>query len=108
MNIALDYDNTFSRQRDMWWTFVLNARDWGNDIRIVTSRNPDLDKIEDSLIEYLGLKVIYTNGVAKKFFCENFADLPVDVWIDDKPESILENSSLTPQQLDEWRKNRDV
>ena len=103
MKIALDYDNTYTEDPYFWSLVAGKAIDHGHDIRIVTVRHPTYDKIEAHEIK---IPVIYTNGVAKKFWCEFFEEWIPDVWIDDKPQAVTANSAATQQQLDEWRKTR--
>jgi hypothetical protein len=107
MKIALDYDQTYSLDPVFWNRFIFSAHGSGHEVRIVTMRGRDLDRTK-ALIEVEEiLPVIYTGGVAKKWFLTHFGgDFQPDVWIDDKPESILNNSSATPESLVEWRANR--
>ena len=108
MRIALDYDLTYTLDPDMWDNFIAIALNSNHDIRIVTARSP----IHDVLPQEFIIPVIYCDGVAKKFHCTWFADdgegwLP-DVWIDDKPENITNNSTATRDSLAEWRASRDA
>jgi hypothetical protein len=104
MKIALDYDGTWTLSPKFWGEFVVKAHLNGVDIRIVTHRHDVLDQITDTP-PYI--KIIYTDGVAKKWFCEHRGDRWVpDVWIDDKPKGILENGPLTEQEINEWRATR--
>lgn len=104
MKIALDYDQTYTADRAAWSNFIDLFTEFGHDIRIVTHRHEELDKIEDVP---LGIKIIYTDGVAKKWYCERRGDFWVpDIWIDDKPKGIFENGPLTQEQVEEWRANR--
>jgi hypothetical protein len=107
MKIALDYDHTYSSNPKLWDKFIDLARMAGEDIRIVTARDWQHDRTP-FLRELEGkLPVVYTAGVAKRWYCQHFTDGFVpDIWIDDRPESILENSQATPESLAEWRKER--
>lgn len=102
MKIALDYDQTYTVDPKFWNCFLDYAEEFGHEVRIVTARHPEKDKID------VPLEIIYCNGVAKRFYCEHFADWSPDVWIDDKPHSIDENSKATKEWLKEWRETRDV
>lgn len=108
MKIALDYDHTYSADPAFWGGFIRLCEYSGHEIRIVTARDErfdrtePLEKIEDHI------PVIYTRGIAKRWYCEHFVeDFMPDIWIDDRPESILENSTTSPDALALWRKNRD-
>lgn len=106
MKIALDYDLTFTLDPKFWHEFAILADNHGHEVRIVTARSPKHDKIEG--LDWLD--IIYCDGVAKRFHCEWFADdgkgWTPDVWIDDKPQSVDNNSTATREILDEWRKTR--
>jgi len=104
MKIALDYDNTYSLDPIFWDTFIRGCEIRGIDVRIVTARDERLDRSAPLVELEKKISVIYTRGVAKKWYCAHFGEgfIP-DVWIDDKPESILQNSPMTPEFLVEWR-----
>ncbi len=103
MKIALDYDQTYTAEPDFWNDFIDLADRRGHDIRIVTHRHEELDEIK----ELPDVVKIYTDGVAKKWFCERRGDFwSPDIWIDDKPKGIFENGPLSQEQIVEWRANR--
>jgi 5'(3')-deoxyribonucleotidase len=104
MKIALDYDGTYSSDPSLWDTFVLDAVERGHEVYIVTARDDRYDELDNSFPHTSG--VIYCRGVAKKWWCHHFPRIDFDIWIDDKPESLFENSTATREQLDEWRKDR--
>lgn len=108
MKIALDYDLTYSADPAFWRSFVLRANLAGHEVRIVTARDDRYDRTAP-LAEVEGfLPVIYCRGIAKKWYVTHFVpDFAVDIWIDDKPESIAQNSTATPEGLAEWRANRN-
>lgn len=109
MKIALDYDKTYTEDPDFWRAFIILCQMHGHDCRIVTVRDdrPGLDRTQP-LIDLEGvLPVIYTRGVAKRWYCDQFTDgWRPDIWVDDNPDNILTNSRLTPEQLVEWRATR--
>lgn len=87
MNIALDFDDTYTRDPQMWDHFIGFAKARGHDIRIVTFRkstmtDPALDRLAQSM------PVIYTEYIPKRAFTNHLGWI-VDVWIDDSPEFIL-------------------
>lgn len=101
MKIALDYDKTYTLDPTFWNIFIASARERGDhEVRIVTARSPTLDNIDGKVGN---VPIIYCDGVAKKFVCTHYAKWVPDIWIDDKPENINNNSTATPEQLDEWR-----
>lgn len=101
MNIALDYDDTYSKSPGFWSKFIELAEHYYHDVRIVTHRHP----VKDDL-GWFQVPVYYTNGVAKKWWLEANTDWTPDVWIEDSPEAILFNSKKTKEELEEWRKIR--
>lgn len=108
LRIALDYDNTFSADPEFWTGFITRAKSYNHDIRIVTIRDDRFDITAPMIALEKVTQVIYTRGIAKKWFCEHFTGGFVpDIWIDDKPESILNNSTASPEKLKEWRATRD-
>jgi hypothetical protein len=104
MIIALDYDKTYTLAPSFWDDFILMADDYGHMVYIVTARSPTKDTIEDGL----PCEVIYCDGVAKRWALHHFHDIDPDIWIDDKPDNILFNSTATKEQLTEWRANGRV
>lgn len=104
LNIALDYDGTFTRDPLLWSLFVKSAMESGHQVYVVTYRHPELDKIEEFPID---IPIIYTNGVAKREHVDIYHGLEIHVWIDDQPECILHPSVKTVEWLEEWRKTRE-
>ena len=103
MKIALDYDGTFTLDPEFWSGFIGLAKLIGADVRIVTHRHEELDKIT---LDH-EVPIIYTDGVAKKWYCEHRGDYwTPDIWIDDKPKGIYENGPLSQEEVIEWRKTR--
>lgn len=107
MRIALDYDDTYTRAPSFWTAFLSLCREAGHDVRVVTIRDERYDRTAPLATLEGVVPVIYTRGVAKRWFCTHFTDgfMP-DVWIDDRPETILRNSDATPDDLLAWRNNR--
>jgi hypothetical protein len=76
MKIALDYDNTFTRDPELWAHFTNMARARGHEVRIVTSRHPG------NPIPVSGIEIHYCSFKAKDQHYD------ADVWIDDDPKHI--------------------
>lgn len=108
MNIALDYDGTFDADPYYWWDVIEATRSRGHNIFIVTYRDKRLDRTPALIDLEQKIPVYYTGGIAKKFWCKNIGYVDVDVWIDDKPNTIYENSKndVDSVELIEWRKTR--
>lgn len=88
MNIALDFDDTYTRDPALWDNFIAMAKDRDHDIRIVTFRKRTMTH---PALDYLAQKipVIYTEYTQKREYTNSMGWL-VDVWIDDSPEFIVE------------------
>jgi len=88
MNIALDFDDTYTRDPVMWDDFIDTTKQRGHDIRIVTFRKKNMS---DPALDYLAQKipVIFTEYTQKRTFCNRLGWLVV-VWIDDSPEFIVD------------------
>jgi hypothetical protein len=93
VNIALDFDDTYTRDPAMWDAFIDMAKERGHDIRIVTFR---LSHMTDPALDWLGSKipVIFTEYTQKRKFTEDI-DWWVDIWIDDSPEFIVDKPRTT-------------
>ena len=92
MNIALDFDDTYTRDPILWDKFIDDALERGHDIRIVTFRRPEMT---DPAINWIALKipVIFTSFQQKRQYTTSIGWLP-DIWIDDTPEYIVDWESV--------------
>jgi hypothetical protein len=65
MNIALDFDDTYTCDTTLWDGFIYDAIKRGHDIRIVTMRKKEM---EHPALNYLALKmpVVYTEYQSKR------------------------------------------
>lgn len=88
MIIALDYDDTYTADKELWEPFIHHAVTRGHSISFVTFRHDgggtyqqtlydNDDIIEDA--KRLGINIVFTNGKQKKHV--HYAD----IWIDDNP-----------------------
>lgn len=88
MNIGLDYDDTYTRDPDMWNRVIAHMRGRNHKVYVVTWRS-ESESME--IYTYLTTRVdgIYpTNRKAKEKFM--YAQgIRIDVWIDDNPSAIL-------------------
>lgn len=82
MNIALDYDKTFTADPVLWREFCTMARKRGHKIYMVTMRfnEETVDEFAASSVD----EIVYTAREAKKKFTE-IIGLDIDIWIDDSP-----------------------
>lgn len=86
MNIAIDYDNTYTRQPAMWDEFirVFRAYSVDNNIYCVSSRSQSQSKeVVDALFQKVNA-IFFTDRVAKEKYMFD-KRISIDVWIDDCP-----------------------
>lgn len=85
MLLALDYDDTFTRDKQFWWDFVLSATRCGHSVICVTARAEcHRAEVEDDLGDMVEA-IICTGGKAKHKAAYD-AGFMVSVWIDDQPQ----------------------
>lgn len=98
MIIALDYDQTFTRDPKMWGVFLELAYAMGHEVFIVTMRESasSVESIEEKVADCTHSGVLYTNRRAK---IDDLRDrrIEVDIWIDDNPSWILNDAADRPQ-----------
>lgn len=85
MNIALDYDGTYTEDPVLWDAFIQRAVEHGHQVTCVTMRHGLHEKVE------IGCPVIYTDRKAKGEFV-TLLGLKIDVWIDDAPHWIFQDA----------------
>lgn len=82
MIIALDHDETFTRDPELWLAFVDKAKERGHDVSFVTYRFPNWDNADiEENARLAGIPIVYTSMKQKRHV---FPD--ADIWIDDCPE----------------------
>ena len=89
MIIAIDFDNTWTADPELWRQFVFTARNRGHNCIIATNRSKwseDMDKYNLGS----GIVIIYCGGEYKEVACLK-AGWKVDVWIDDSPRMIQQS-----------------
>lgn len=105
MNIALDFDKTFTVDPRAWVDFIQLMNKWGHTVFIVTARDRFNDGINWATVGLGGppAPVIWCDGVPKQVIAaEN--GITFDVWIDDNPATIITPSAYSRNGLKEWRK----
>ena len=97
MNISLDFDETYTRDPEMWDLFVALAQSRGHTVYCVTAREP-LPKFKEEVYDTIGKQIgerncYFTDGSAKERFMFDRGIL-IDVWIDDSPKFINQSKKL--------------
>ncbi len=102
MNIALDWDLTFTADEPFWRKFIAMARESGHKVWIVTCRLDTEENWQDlmghdypispvTVSDRTGLKSWqhkFTSHSPKRWFMEQ-QGIQIDIWIDDQPETII-------------------
>ena len=93
MNIALDFDGTYTEAPWLWNKFIDDAYLQGHEVYLVTCRPPsESDEVYQMLGEHLPPRnFFFTSGRAKQDYLLNADKLKIDVWIDNEPEFITED-----------------
>src|SRR5262249_23568500 len=81
MLVALDFDNTITKDPDLWLKFIELLRSRGHNAVIATYRRPT------HAINATGIDIHYTCGKAKKQALAERGVFP-DIWIDDNSYAI--------------------
>lgn len=104
LKIALDYDNTYTADKELWDKFTDMVQLMNHKVFIVTMRSRESDWNDELgvLDKKLSLPVIFCDGRPKRRVCEELG-IHVDIWIDDYPEGIHLGTQYSPTQLEEWR-----
>lgn len=104
MRLALDFDATYTLDPYFWDRFIKFSKDNGHEVVLATYRHEvhDAHTLLDNLKHFI--PVYFTDGKAKKPFLEALG-ITVDVWIDDRPLTILEDSAwgVDSPELAAWR-----
>lgn len=91
MLIAIDYDDTYTRDPTLFAAFITMARGLGHHIVCITARGgPDLHDVIDPVREPplpIGVEVHYSAGKPKREYARAL-NLHPHIWIDDTPESV--------------------
>ena len=95
MNIALDFDDTFTRDPEFWLKIVLLCRQSGHQIYCVTARDQNgSQEVYDELGQFIGKEnCFFTNMQGKRSYMFR-QGIIIDVWIDDNPGMILHGVSI--------------
>jgi uncharacterized protein YacL (UPF0231 family) len=88
--ISLDYDGTYTADPELWLEFVRLAKKRGHEVIVVTMRTNEEAKLIDSRLSEM-VQVMPTQRQQKKKFARMHGK-EINIWIDDVPEWIFEDS----------------
>lgn len=86
MNIAIDYDDTYTLSPDVWNQIIDILLKQNNNVYCVTKRYKDNAKDIVEAFANTNIPIIY--AIKSKLEAVSDAGIKIDVWIDDKPQSI--------------------
>lgn len=90
MIISIDYDETYTKDKECFLEIVRTFKKAGHTVYCVTMRRPH--EISTMCKRLLGLvEVKFTDGKAKKPFMQA-QGINVDVWIDDSPHWVVQDA----------------
>lgn len=92
--IAIDFDETFTADCQLWCEFILNAQKRGHKVICVSARRNEFShrrELTEALPE--GVEVLLSYGTPKRMYAEAHGH-QVDIWIDDLPEAIPTEKQL--------------
>lgn len=92
MLIALDYDETYTKDPDFWLAFIELSQKHGHQIVVATMRTLDEKAEMCDRLHAAVPWIVPTHRMAKKRFLATF-DIHPDIWIDDNPAFILTDAS---------------
>ena len=93
MLFALDYDGTYTADPELWNVFIENAQARGHEVIIATMRyeQTEADIVKMQLADKVDA-IVFTNRKAKKSAVRRIFGRDPDIWIDDNPDWLYEDS----------------
>ena len=91
MNVAIDYDDTYTLDKQLWNHVIKMFIDAGHNVFCVTKR---YEEIADDIREDMNIPIVY--ATRSKLEAVVNANIRIDVWIDDKPQSIIPYKAKMP------------
>lgn len=92
MNIALDFDDTYTADPSLWDSFIVSAIDKGHSIWVVTARRDTIANRELIKLamggQFRHVTLIFANLKSKLDHCDSIG-LKIHIWIDDSPSAIV-------------------
>jgi hypothetical protein len=90
MYIALDFDDTYTRDPSLWTEFIQDAVDRGHTVFCVTLRLPSQgEQVLNTIGRTIGPSMCYFTSMQSKKNYMWKQGIKIDVWIDDMPDAIV-------------------
>lgn len=100
MIISIDYDDTYTRDKILWDSFIKQAKQRGHTVYCVTARSRPYDSIEvENDLEHLVDRIFFTAGMPKEAYMFK-QGICIQVWIEDQPSSVVGRV-----YINEWGEN---
>jgi len=101
LSIALDYDETFTANRELWTGFIALAKSLNCKITFVTYRMQNAQNMDIIADAYrLGINIVFSNGQPKS------SVFVADIWIDDSPITIPSHEAMTDLLNEEFERRQ--
>lgn len=97
--IAVDYDNTYSDDPELFTAFIRLATERGHYVMCVTSRHPNDPRNAEVEQAFKGFEIIYASGKPKIEAVAEYGAPEVDIWIDDMPWTVFSPLSSDAEVL---------
>lgn len=92
MIIAIDFDDTYTQDPELWLGFIEQAQARGHRVICATMRTrAEGENIDQRLKD--AVEIVYTYRMAKQRILQNKGIFP-NVWIDDSPMWILHDARM--------------
>ena len=93
MKLALDYDDTYTKDPLLWNWFAAEALKRGHQVYCVSARgNQHMDDPKMTIGRVIGPENCFGTGLRpKRAFMRDVHKIKIDVWIDDMPEYIVDD-----------------
>lgn len=88
MLFALDYDNTYTADPELFDKFIDLARERGHRFICITQRRATAENMKE--VKFPKVRVYFAEMGSKIWYAENVIGEKVDVWIDDDPKALLQ------------------
>jgi hypothetical protein len=83
--IGIDFDDTYSRDPELWDAFIASAKARGHKVVCVTCRPETLENVQECDIPGV---LTYCTSMSPKEWYMREKGIEVDVWIDDCPDCV--------------------
>lgn len=88
MTISLDFDETYTRDPEMWRKFAHMAVSMGHEIVLITNRTPEQGAEVRAALRGVPVSAVVFAGRAPKREAARRQGIRVDVWVDDLPHTV--------------------